>query len=542
MTDNPSSELHRLTTASRGVARRTVLQAAGGTALTAFLTACAGSSGGSSSSTSASTAPKPVLSDRVGGSLSIGFGGNGNAAAFSLDPVDSARLFEALSALYSYLVILGPGQKPVPDLATDWEHNATADEWSFRLRPNVKFHDGRPVTSADVKYSLARNLDPQVGSGALSVLSPYMTADGITTPDATTVVIKLKVPQVDFPTLLTAYQLAIIPKESGPTIAKSGIGCGPFKLASFTGSGTTTVVANHDYYHGRPQLDEINFVQISDSSARVNALISGEVDLLYSDDISAADSTRLQTNSDITVWAVPSGNWSTLVMNCKHEPFTDVRVRQAFKAVVDEKQMLTQMMNGRGSIAGNVPVGLTDQYRANISSSHDVAKAKELLTAAGYPEGLDITLDTATVDPTFMPMVLTFQQQAKEAGIRVKIAQHDPDLYWDKVWLNNTFYASQWGDRPASVVLNLVFRSGAPQAEGRWESPDLDGLLDQAAAATDEKTRLDLYAQAERLIASESGNIIPVLRDALYAGSTKVRNYPGGIVGRPNYHTLAVEG
>ena len=538
MTDNHASETQRIQATRQTVARRTVLQVTGGTALAAFLAACSGAGG--TSLPSAGTTTNPAHSDHVGGTLAIGFGGNGTS--FSLDPADGFRLYEALSALYSYLAILGPGQKPVPDLATSWETNATADEWTFHLRPNVKFHDGRPVTGADVKYSLARNLDPKVGSAALTVLSPYMTADGITTPDAATVVIKLKAPQVDLPTLLTSYQLAIIPEGSASTIAKSGIGSGPFKLASFAGSGTTTVVANPDYYLGRPQLDEIKFIQVSDSTARVNALISGDVDLLYADPVSAADATRLQANSNITVWSNPSADWSTLVMNCEHEPFTDVRVRQAFKAVVDEKQVLTQMMNGRGSVAGNVPVGLTDQFRADVTSSQDIGKAKELLAAAGYPDGLDITLDTSTVDPTFMPMVLTFQQQAKAAGIRVKIEQHDPNLYWDNVWLKNTFYASQWGDRPAPVLLNLVFRSGGPQAEGRWKSPEFDALLDKAAAATDEKTRLDYYAQAQRLLASESGNIIPVLKDVINAGKTHVRNYPGGIVGRPNYHTLAVEG
>ena len=539
MTDERGLETQRIPAKRQAVGRRTVLQVAGGTALAAFLAAC--TTQGGSPAPSGGTQTEPVASDHVGGSLSIGFAGNGDAANFSLDPVNSARLFEALSALYSYLVVLGPGQKPVPDLATDWEQNATADEWTFRIRPNVKFHDGRPVTSEDVKYSLTRNLDPEVGSAALSVLSPYMRADGITTPDPTTVVIKLITPQFDLPTLLTAYQLAIIPKDSGSTIGDSGVGSGPFKVASFTGSGTTTVLANQDYYLGRPQLDEIKFIQISDSSARVNALISGDVDLLYSDGVSGADATRLQSNSNITVWATPSGSWSTLVMNCEHEPFTDVRVRQAFKTVVDEKQMLTQIANGKGRLAGNLPVDLSDQYRADVTSSRDIAKAKELLAAAGYPDGLDITLDTSTVDPTFQPMVLTFQQQAAAAGIRVTIQQHDPNLYWDKVWLHNTFYASSWGERPAALVLNLAFRGGAPQGEGRWNSPEFDALLNKAAATTDEKTRIDYYVQAQRLLASDSGNIIPIFLDSLNASSTQVRNFPGAIGGRPNYRTLAIE-
>lgn len=523
------------------VMRRTVLQVAGGGALAALLAACTTQKEGSSP-VAAAFATDPVPSDHVGGSLSIGFAGNGDASNFSLDPVNSARLYEALSAIYSYLAILGPGEKPVPDLATSWETNSTADEWTFHLRPDVAFHDGRPLTSADVKYSLARNLDPTVGSAALSVLSPFLDANGISTPDPVTVVFKLKAPQVEFPTLLTAYQLAIIPQDSGSTISTSGIGSGPFTVDSFTGSGNTTVRANQDYFGGRPQLDQIQFIQISDSTARVNALVSGDIDLLYSDAVTAADAKRLQNSSNVTVWASPSGSWTTLVMNCDLEPFTDVRVRQAFKLIVDEKQMLTSIFNGRGSVAGNVPIGLDDQYRADVTSTQDIAQAKELLTAAGYPDGLDITLDSSTVDPNFAPMVLTFQQQAKAAGVRVKIEQHDPDLYWDKVWLHNTFYASSWGDRPASVILNLAFRSGAPQGEGMWKSPEFDALLDKAAATTDEKTRIDYYTQAQRLMASESGNIIPVLQDTMYAGNTRVRNYPGGIVGRPNYHRLAVEG
>lgn len=470
--------------------------------------------------------------------MRIAFGST-SSGAFTLDPATSKRLYESLSALYGYLVTYGPKYDLVGDLATSWTPNADATQWTFKLREGVRFHNGKPFTADDVVYTIQRVLDPAVGSSALSLLKPVLDRDGVKALDDHTVVFQLKAPNSTFPGIFTAQQLAIIPAGSGDTIAKTGIGTGPFKLRDFPPGGTVVVERNDDYWRGKPKLDTISFVPIPDSAARINAQLAGEVDLLYSDSIGATDAKRLSQSPSIFVYSAPSGYWDSLVMNTTMKPFDDVRVRQAFKAVVDEEKMLATALQGNGSTASNNPVGPLDGARVASPHVRDVEKAKKLLRDAGYPNGIDVTLDTSSYNANYTPLALSFQQQAAEAGIRVEIKQHPADGYSAFAESKSPFYMEYWGPRQADILMNTIFRTGAGSNYSRWSSPEFDSLLDQIRATTDETKRKELYARAQELLASESGNIIPVFENVVRAGASTVRGFPGtNPEARPDYFTL----
>lgn len=524
---------------SYGLPRRRFLQLGSGLVGAAALAACG--SGAGSSGPSSSGAPVP--SSRVGGRVRMAFGGDAGNSNISLDPGSPNRVYEALGALYGYLTQQGMDGQPMPDLAVKWSSNETADQWTFSLRQGVIFHNGQPFTSADVVYTFRRTLDPATGSGALGVLAPYLDPAGITAPDPATVVFTLKRPQADWPTMLYAYQLGIVPQNAGATIGTTGVGTGPFILTSFNrDGGQVSLRFNPNYWRGRPQLDGLDLILIPDASARTNALLAGQVELIYAGLVSVADAMRIKATSGLATWEVPSGYWNSLSMRCDAEPFTDVRVRQAFKAVVDEDQMLAQMVQGHGKPAGNNPVGLIDPYRlTQPTPKPDIAKAKQLLAAAGHPDGLSITLDTSTVAAEFSPLTQTFQQQAAAAGIRVTINQHDPKTYWNQFLTKGLFYTNLWGPRPAAQLLNEAFLSTSKRNESRWASPALDTLIGQAAASTDVTARTQLYHQAQQILVEESGSIIPIQVNVIRAGSAKLRNFPGRADGRPDYVTLATE-
>lgn len=522
---------------SHDLPRRRFLQLGSGLVGSAALAAC----GSHTSSSAPSSSGTPVRSNHVGGRVRIAFGGT--ADTISLDPASPSRVYEALGALYGYLVQQGMDGKPTPDLAVKWSSNESADRWTFTLRKGVTFHNGQPFTSADVVYTFRRTLDPATGSGERGVLAPFLDPGGITAPDPQTVVFKLKQPQADWPSMLYAYQLAIVPRGSGVAIGTSGVGTGPFILTSFNADGgRVSLRANPHYWRGRPQLDGLDVIRIPDASARTNALLAGQVDLIYSELVSVADAARVKAQGGLTTWEVPSGYWYSLSMRCDAGPFTDVRVRQAFKAVVDEGQMLTQIVQGHGKVAGNNPVALTDPYRlTQATPKPDIAKAKQLLAAAGHPDGLTIDLDTSTVDTAFSPLTQTFQQQASAAGIRVTLRQHEPATYYAKFLDKGLFYANYWGPRPTPQLLNEAFLSTSSRNEARWTSPAFDKSVTRAASTTDVTARTRHYHRAQQLIIDQSGSIIPIQPNVIRAGSAKLRNFPGRADGRPDFFTLAIE-
>lgn len=174
--------------------------------------------------------------------------GFGNAS--DVDPISKSRVFVVTEKVMNRLVRPGLDGKPAPDLALSWSANTTATEWTFKLREGVTFHNGKPFTAADVVYSLKRVQDPKLDSPARASIKMI---DKIEAVDAKTVKMTLGAPYADLPLVLTDYRLMMIPDGSGDTIKTTGIGTGPFKLEKFDAQGTTTLVANMNYFDG-PQV------------------------------------------------------------------------------------------------------------------------------------------------------------------------------------------------------------------------------------------------------------------------------------------------
>lgn len=174
--------------------------------------------------------------------------GFGNAS--DVDPISKSRVFVVTEKVMNRLVRPGLDGKPAPDLALSWSANTTATEWTFKLREGVNFHNGKPFTAADVVYSLKRVQDPKLDSPARASIKMI---DKIEAVDAKTVKMTLGAPYADLPLVLTDYRLMMIPDGSGDTIKTTGIGTGPFKLEKFDAQGTTTLVANMNYFDG-PQV------------------------------------------------------------------------------------------------------------------------------------------------------------------------------------------------------------------------------------------------------------------------------------------------
>ena len=428
----------------------------------------------------------------------VGFG-----AASDVDPISRGRVFTVTEKIMSRLVRPGLDGKPAPDLALSWSSNANATEWTFKLREGVKFHSGKPFTSADAAYSLRRVQDPKLDSPARASISMVKS---IETPDAQTLKLVLAAPYADMPLVLTDYRLMIIPDGSGDTIKATGTGTGPFKLEKFDAQGTTVLVANNDYYDGAPGVARVEIIGIPDGQARFQALMGKQIDLLQN--ISKQQRQLLERASGFGVQEVPTGNWRGIVFRTDMKPWDDPRVRRAVRLAVDRKAMMDLAAGGAGVVGCDTPVGPKDQYRSTKSCPQDIAKAKALLAEAGYPNGIDLELPVATLQAEWPAMAEAFQQQVAPAGFRVKIAQVPTDGYFNQIWMKRPVSMTRWNDRPADAILNEAYRGGAKWNESFFKDAKFDALLDAARSELNFEKRRTKYIEAQDYLWENGGTLV----------------------------------
>lgn len=445
--------------------------------------------------------------------------------AETLDPASALSAYEYLGALYNRLVRIGRDGALAPDLAESWEPDDQARTWTFRLRKGVTFHDGRAFTAADAAYTLRHILDKKTASPQAAVLAPLIDPDRLRTPDDHTLVVPLKTPNAEFPSLLTHYNCYVVPEGSARSIGRTGIGTGPFKLESFAPAGPGRVTAYADHWQGRPVLDAITFYTVADMSARSNALLAGQVDLLSQTNLDFATARVIAASDRATIARVENAQWYVLPMLTTEKPFTDVRVRQAMKLAYDPEHVVKVALQGAGTAGWDNPVPPSDPAHISAHPEHDPEKARHLLKKAGH-EGLAVDLYTSSYDPVFTPMALAYQDSARRAGIRVRVRTAAADSYYTQIWMKKPLMATYWyTGRPVDQLFTQVFRGGSSYNETAWSDKDFDALLDRARRETDDTRRRELYGEAQTFVIDKGGAITPMFADRLVGISRKVRGY-----------------
>ncbi|MDO5753516.1 ABC transporter substrate-binding protein [Arthrobacter sp.] len=447
------------------------------------------------------------------------------SAAETLDPASSLSAYEYLGAIYNRLVKLDDKGVTVPDLAAEWSSTPDGKTWTFNLRSGVVFHDGRDFTAADVVYTLGHILDPEVGSPQAGVLSPILEASGVTARDRQTVVFKLTSPNAEFPSLLTAYQCYIIPEDSAATIGTSGIGTGPFKLSEFTPAGRGAVEAFADHFAGPPALVGIDFYSVQDTSARVNALLAGQIDLISQTNLDFATARVVASSPNATIARAKDAQWYTIPMLATSKEFSDPLVRQAMKLAYNPKDIVATALQGNGSTGWDnpVPPGYADHL--DFTREYDPDKARSLLKKAGA-EGLTMPIYTSSYDSVFTPMAVAYADAVKAAGIKLTVTSASSDSYYTEIWMKKPLSVSYWfTGRPVDQLLNQVFRSGSSYNESAWSNKTFDQLLVSARGEMNDAKRRGIYQDAQRVIIDDGADMTPMFGDRLVGLSKEVVNY-----------------
>ena len=461
----------------------------------------------------------------------LGFGGTENA-----DPIHPNRFWQVTEKTMNRLLRPDASGVPSPDLAVAWSASDDASVWTFKLREGVKFHDGSDFDSGDVVDLLMRIKDPELASPVASVLK---VMDKVEAVDPLTVKITLSAPHADFPLLLMDYRIRMTPEGSGDTIGKTGIGTGPFILLTLDAEGTTILKANPDYWEGPPGIETVEIISIPDSQARVQALLSGQIDMLRH--ISGQEKALFEDNPKFKLQSVATGDWRTIAFRTDTKPFTDARVRKALRIAADRQAIIDLVLGpGGGVVACDNPVWSGDQYHAPFDCPQQIDEAKRLLAEAGYPDGIEIDVVTSDLRALWIDMVQVYQQQVAQAGITVNLVKAPADGYWSEVWMKLPAVTSSWGQRPADQILNEAYRGGASWNETFWNQPEFDEKLDQARHELDFDKRKDLYYDLQRLLYEEGGSFIPFHINQIVVTSARVSDLDPVFDDGVRYHLVNV--
>ncbi len=462
----------------------------------------------------------------------LGFGGSENA-----DPISPNRFWQVTEKTMNRLVRPSASGEPTSDLAVSWSANDAATEWTFLLRDGVKFHDGSDFDAADVVDLLNRIKDPELDSPVASVLAVMEKVEAL---DPLTVKISLSAAHADFPLLMMDYRIRMTPSGSGDTIAKTGIGTGPFILETLDPEGTTVLKANPDYWEGAPLVDEIKIISIPDAQARVQALLSGQIDMIRH--VTAQEKALFDNNPKFKMQQVKTGDWlAAIVFRTDTEPFTDVRVRKALRIAADRQTMIDLVLGpGGGVVTCDHPVWTGDQYRARIECPQQIDEAKRLLSEAGFPDGIEIDIVTSDLRSFWVDLVQVYQQQVAAAGIKINLVKAPGDGYWSDVWMKKPAVTTSWSQRPADQVFNEVYRGGASWNESYFTNAAFDQKLDQARQELDREKRTVLYQGLQKMLFEQGGTFIPFHVNQVVVTSAKVTGLPAMFDDGVQYHTVSV--
>ncbi|MCW0216583.1 MAG: ABC transporter substrate-binding protein [Pseudonocardia sp.] len=412
--------------------------------------------------------------------------------------------------------------KIVPDLAESWEPNADLTSWTFKLRPNVTFHDGTPWNADAAIFNLERYIDtgtdhyyPELNAqGGLSISG----IKSFTKVDDLTLRIDTKGPWSYLPSdLATVYygSPTAIKAEGNQGFAEKPVGTGPFRFESLERGQRMVMVKNDAYWNGAPKVDKVILRPIPDPTARVAALRSGEVNWIEvppPDDVPSLSSQGFQvlTNSYNHIWP-----W---VYNMRKAPFDNQKVREALNWAINRQALVDNILKGTAEPAdGFVPKADAAYRPANDVYGYDPAKVKQMLAEAGYPNGFTMTLSYPTSGSGNMvptPMNTALQTDLAAVGVKVELKP----IEWAAML--NDFFAGNIPDDADALNISLSYQqegfwgtwfgTTSTSNAGKYSNPQVDALFAKAKTVLDDKARSDIYAQVAAILGQDAPWLVVV--------------------------------
>ncbi|MBI5878316.1 MAG: hypothetical protein HZB53_11755 [Chloroflexi bacterium] len=422
------------------------------------------------------------------------------------------------------------GGKIVPELAESY--TSEGNNWVFKLRQGVKFHNGEEFTSEDVKWNIERIQDAKVSAYFRGTM---LDVEKVETPDKYTVKFVMKKANATFPAVLANNACMMTSMKHGTTpnvnLQTQPVGTGPFKWVERQPGVSIKLIKNENYWQkDMPYLDGITYIPYPDDTARVTALRTGAVDLI--DYVPFKDLAVIESDKKlfITSDSVSGYGWMAYMYDVK--PFDDVKVRQALSYALDRKAMMESAFSGRGKpmTGGLIPETFEGYNNLEGRYTFDPDKAKKLLSEAGFKSPSDLKfkmLSTVTYTVIGKPAEAA-HGQLKQFGLDVELVLQEWLTFRDTVKAG-TFPVHVWGSAPDIVdpdFLSQQLQTGrnfAPQIH--FSDKQLDDMFDKARGETNKDARKALYKQIEERTLDLCPWTYLVRREQAEAGAAYVKGY-----------------
>ncbi len=460
----------------------------------------------------------------MGGSLTVGI----TQDLDSLDPhvAVAAGTDEVLFNIFEGLVKPDEKGNMIPAVAESYSVSEDAKTYTFKLRDNVKFHNGDVVTTEDVVYSLRRcagfadALDPNVlVESALSIVTD------IYAPDNKTVVLTLSEANTE---LIYYLNGAIIPKNYKDQ-ATAPIGTGPFKFVSYAPLQSFVIEKNNDYYGTKPYLDKVTFKIFANVDAAFMELLAGSVDIMTQ---LQADQTK-QLESKYNIVGSNYNLVQALFLNNDFEPFRNADVRRALCYAVDRDEINRMISEGQGSLIGSgMFPGLATFFASDLVDhySYDPEKAKALLASAGYSD-LSFTIRIPSAYDSHVATGQIIVEQLKKVGVTAKIETIEWSAWLSDVYRNREFEATIIGldaNLAPSDILKR-YRTTASNNFINYKNPDFDVAYRSGLTALDTESKVKYYHKCQELLTNDAASVFiqdPAQLTAVKKGLAGYTPYP----------------
>jgi peptide/nickel transport system substrate-binding protein len=409
--------------------------------------------------------------------------------------------------IFDDLLSRGDNLDVAPGLAERWEIPDPLT-YVFHLHHGVSFHDGRPLTSRDVKWTFDSMIQGKIRSIKTAA---YRFVDHLDAPDDYTIVFHMKEPDAALPWNVSDGAIGIVPYGSGTEMSAHPIGSGPFKFVSAETDKEVIIARNDDYWGDKAKLTRVRFAVVPDMTTEALELRKGTGDLTINS-LTPDMVLTLKRQPFLAVEHAPGTEIQYLGFNLRDPILKDVRVRQAIAYALDRRPMIEYLLRGEAQPARSVLPQQSWAYNGNLPPyNHDPSKARELLDAAGYREvngvRFHITMKTSTTESTRL-MVAVMQQQLREVGIVLDIRSFESATFFADV-THGAFqlYGLRWVGGNEDPDIFYVFHSSRfpPNGSnrGHYSNPKVDALIDQARREVDPKVRRPIYAEIQRILADE---------------------------------------
>ncbi len=431
----------------------------------------------------------------------------------------------------------------VPWVAARWEIPDPLT-YIFHLRHDVGFSDGRPLTSADVKWTLDSIMSGKIRTAKAAT---YQFIDHVEAPDPYTLIIKLKEPYATLLWNLSDGAFGIVPNGAGIDFSQHPVGSGPFRLVSMTQDKDVIVERNPNYWSTPAKIPRVDFIVVPDPTTRALELRKGSADAEINA-LSPDTVLTLESDPKLVTERAPGTIYQYLAMNLRDPILKDVRVRQAIAYAIDRGPLINYLWHDQVRPADSILPTQSWAYNGDVQQySHDPAKARALLDDAGYKAGpggirFHLTMKTSTEESTRL-FAAVLQQQLRGVGIALDIRSYEfATFYADVVKGSVQLYSMRWiGGNEDPDIFENVFdtASFAPKRANRsyYSNPEVDKLIADGRSTVDQEQRRRDYFEIQRILAHDLPYINLWYFDNILVHSRRLKNVTLGLPG--DYDFLA---